>query len=248
MSRARTIAVHWLRRLIPAASADLSVQDDATSPTVISRRGLIAAPTLLAGLAMPAAYAAGWHDINVTGVAPSLAFRMTDADTGKVVTQHDFRGKIVLLYLGYTNCPDVCPLTLHNIELILKRLGGRAGDLRFLFITVDPQRDTLPVLRRYTKLFAAQIIGLRGTANALARLARRFRLVYSVSPATASQPYEVTHAPSIYVFGPTGKARLLIPSLYRATPTALAGVTSDLERLLRHLPASSPAGASRGHA
>ncbi len=147
------------------------------------------AVTLAVTLAAAApARAAAWHNIDVRGSVPRLAFTMTDATTGTPVTAADFRGKLVLLYFGYTNCPDVCPLTLHNIALILHRLGKSADAVRVLFVTVDPQRDTLPVLRAYTALFAPQIVGLRPDANQLARLARRYRLAYSVSPARAPPP------------------------------------------------------------
>ena len=191
----------------------------------------------LAGAAAAPAQAAAWHNIDVRGSVPPLAFDMTDAATGKPVTATDFRGRIVLLYFGYTNCPDVCPLTLHNIAVILQRLGKQrlgksADDVRVLFVTVDPHRDSLPVLRAYTALFAPQIVGLRPGANQLARLARRYRLAYSVSPATGSHPYEVTHSAAVYVFDRTGAGRLLIPSLASTTPD-LAGTTADLRRLLR---------------
>ncbi|MDE2580578.1 MAG: SCO family protein [Rhodospirillales bacterium] len=185
----------------------------------------------LTATARPAAFAAAAQTIDVRGLVPALAFAATDAQSGKTVTAAAFRGKIVLLYLGYTNCPDVCPLTLHNIALILHRLGKDRADVRVLFVTVDPNRDSLAVLRRYTALFAPEIIGLRLGPNQLARLARRYRLAYSVSPATASHPYEVLHSSAVYVFDRTGAARLLIPSLASATPD-LPGTTADLERLL----------------
>lgn len=209
----------------------------ASLPARIGRRSIVAGAAFLPFFSVAAARTNS-PIIDVAGAAPSLRFRMTDAATGKVVTGRDFRGKVVMLYIGYTNCPDVCPLTLYNVAKILKRLGSRADDVRFLFVTVDPHRDTLPVLRKYTKLFAPQIIGLRGTQNELARLARRFRLVYSVSPATTTHPYEVTHAPSIYVFGPHGEARLLIPSLYHATKEDLTATQAHLEHLLRRVTAA----------
>jgi len=201
----------------------------------VGRRGLIAGavglPLLLSVPALPAR-AAGSSTMDVTGWRlPSLSFTMTDADTGRVVTARDFRGKLVLLYFGYTNCPDVCPLTLHNIALILHRLGKEAAGVQPLFVTVDPHRDTLAVLRRYTHLFSPEIVGLRGTADQLAALARSYHIGYSVSPATASHPYEVTHSSAIYVFDARGRARLLIPSLASTTPD-IAGTTADLERLL----------------
>jgi len=202
----------------------------------VSRRRLLVsfaavAPILFAGPAL----AATWHNIDVAGDVPPLAFTMTDATTGKPVTAADFRGKVVMLYLGYTMCPDVCPLTLQNVATILKKLGPKANDVRLLFVTVDPNRDTLPVLRRYTSVFAPQIVGLRGSADQLAQLARRYRLAYSVSPASKAHPYEVTHSSAIYVFDQGGHPRLLVPSLATTKPD-LGGTADDLQRLLNRSP------------
>ncbi|MGH8822292.1 MAG: SCO family protein, partial [Rhodoferax sp.] len=136
-----------------------------------------------------------------------------------------------LLYFGYTFCPDVCPATLANLAQILGQLGPDARQVRVLFVTVDPNRDTLAVLAAYVKNFAPQIDGLRGTPDQLASLARRYRLVYSVTPETKTHPYEVTHASAIYVFDRSGAARLLVPSLASATPD-IAGIVLDLKRLI----------------
>lgn len=201
--------------------------------TKMGRRGLaLLAVGLALGLASPAR-AAQWHNIDVTGSTPRLAFTLTDAATGHTVTARDFRGKVAMLYLGYTHCPDVCPLTLHNISVILDRLGKQAAGVQVLFVTVDPHRDTLPLLKRYTELFApeSELVGLRPDANQLAELARRYRLAYSVSSATAAHPYTVTHSSAVYVFDRAGDARLLVPSLASAQPD-LAGTAADLERLL----------------
>jgi protein SCO1 len=202
------------------------------SPPYLSRRGLLASLALAAlfVLARPAS-AANWHSIDVAGYVPSLAFDMTDATTGKSVTASDFRGKIVLLYFGYTQCPDICPLTMQRVSEILQRLGKDAANVRVLFVTVDPNRDTLPVLKEYTAAFSPDLVGLRGDANQIARLARRYRIAYSVTPATKSHPYEVTHSSAIYVFDRDGKPKLLIASLASTTPD-IAGTTDDLRRLL----------------
>lgn len=180
---------------------------------------------------------AKWHAIDVSGSLPPLSFRMTRSDDGKPVTEADYGGKIVLVYFGYTNCPDICPATLANIDDILRRLGPAAGDVRVLFVTVDPNRDTAPVLAAYAKNFGPEIIGLRGTADELAALARRYRVVYSVTPATEDHAYEVTHSSALYVFDGSGAARLIVASLASTTPD-VAGTTADLRRLVeeRHLP------------
>jgi protein SCO1 len=113
----------------------------------------------------------------------------------------------------------------------LTRLGPAARDIRVLFVTVDPNRDTAPVLAAYVKNFGAQLVGLRGTPDQLAVLARRYRVVYSVTPAAEGHPYEVTHSSAIYVFDRRGAARLLVASLASTAPD-IAGTVADLRRLV----------------
>jgi protein SCO1 len=169
--------------------------------------------------------------IDVSGNELPLEFKMTRASDGKEVSAADYRGHIVMLYFGYTNCPDLCPMTLLNVDAVLKGLGANARGIRVLFVAVDPQRDTLAVLQKFVKSFGPQVDGLRGTQDELAALAGRYHAGYSVTPATKDHPYEVTHSAVIYVFDATGAARLLIPSLGDARPD-IAGSTSDLQRLL----------------
>jgi protein SCO1 len=182
-------------------------------------------------LARPA-FAYHWHSTDITGYVPNLSFKMMDASTGKPVTQAAFKGKFTLLYFGYTQCPDVCPLTLQRVAQVFDKLGNDARHFRFLFVTVDPNRDTLPVLRQYTAAFSPLFVGLRGDDNAIARLARRYRIAYSVTPATKSHPYEVTHSSAIYIFSPDGAPKLLLGSLASTDPD-INGTADDLEHLLR---------------
>ncbi|WP_293326462.1 SCO family protein [Parvibaculum sp.] len=173
-----------------------------------------------------------WHATNLTGAFPPLHFSMTRADDGKQVTEADYRGEAVLLYFGYTFCPDVCPTTLSHISNILDRMGKSADDVRVLFVTVDPNRDTLPDLKRYADAFAPQVDALRGTPNELAALAKRYRVAYTVRPAKDDSEYEVSHGSAVYVFDGEGRIRLLFSSLSRAQPD-MDGMTADLERLTR---------------
>jgi protein SCO1/2 len=154
---------------------------------------------------------------DVSGHLPDLTFRMT-SDLGKPVTAATYRGKVVVLYFGYTHCPDVCPLTLVHLHTVLQRLGKGADDVRILFVTVDPTRDTVPVLRQYVTAFDPRIVGLTGSQDEIAKLAKRYRSFYQrETPKTASGEYEVTHSSAIYIFDREGRARLL------ATP----GSTND---------------------
>ncbi len=185
------------------------------------------------GLVLLAACGSGepWHALDVSDSSPPLALTMTRASDGREVTAADYRGKVVMLYFGYTFCPDICPTTLANMAAILDQLRHRAKPVRVLFVTVDPERDTAPVLAAYVKNFAPQIEGLRGTPDQLAALARRYRVAYSVTPGTSDHPYEVTHSSAIYVFDASGAARLLVSSLSSAQPD-IAGTVADLRRLV----------------
>ncbi len=174
---------------------------------------------------------AKWRSTDISGSSQPLEFAMPRASDGKRVTEADYRGEVVMLYFGYTFCPDVCPTTLANVSRILDRLGSAARQVRVLFVTVDPNRDTLPALADYVKNFAPQIEGLRGGPDELAALARRYRVAYSVTPKTKDEPYQVTHSSAIYVFDKSGAARLLVSPLI-VSNVDIAGVTSDLERLI----------------
>jgi protein SCO1/2 len=186
-----------------------------------------AATVLITLLAFAGSPARAWHSTDMTGVLPALHFTMTRASDAKTVTAADYKGKIVLLYFGYTNCPDVCPTTLLNITDMLKTLGKRADDVRMLFVTVDPNRDTLAILKESTGAFAPQVVGLRGTPDQLTTLAKRYRVSYSVKPAHDGKPYEVTHGAAVYVFNRQGDIKLLFTGLSTAN-TELAPMTEDL--------------------
>ncbi|HEY4941993.1 MAG TPA: SCO family protein [Rhizomicrobium sp.] len=168
-----------------------------------------------------------WHATDITGAMPALDFAMTRANDGKPVRAADYRGKVVVLYFGYTHCPDICPTTLANLSEVLQKLDGRADAVRVLFVTVDPVRDTPPLLKGYVNSFAPQIDGLSGTPDQLAALARRTRVAYSVTPASPGHPYEVMHSNAVFFFDRSGRARLV------STETKdIDGLTADVKRLL----------------
>ncbi|MBU6474811.1 MAG: SCO family protein [Alphaproteobacteria bacterium] len=171
-----------------------------------------------------------WNNTDMTGSLPRLAFTMARARDGRTVTAEDYRGKVVLLYFGYSSCTDACPRTLSSLADVLKEMKGRAHDVRVLFVTVDPERDTLAVLKRYEALFGPEFDALRGTPDQLAALARRYRVSYSVTPAKDGKPYIVTHSAGVYVFGRDGSIRLLLSKLEGDRPD-IAGTAADLTRL-----------------
>ncbi|WP_297371273.1 SCO family protein [Acidocella sp.] len=164
------------------------------------------------------------NDIDVQGVMPDLSFQMTDAATAKPLTAAALRGRTVLLYFGYTHCPDVCPATLFDLTRIEKQMGPAAAHLTILFVTVDPDRDNLALLAQYAAIFGPNVIGLRGTPDQLASLARRYRVAYSV---TKTPVYSVSHTSSIYVFNAQGKAAFIIAGLDLGKPD-ITGIAQDL--------------------
>lgn len=175
--------------------------------------------------------ACGWGEMrpgvtDITGVMPDLKFAMTRANDGAVVTQDNYRGKIALLYFGYTNCPDVCPATLSNLAAVLKDLGPRANGVRVLFVSVDPARDSLAALKTYVAAFAPQIDGLRGTDNEIAKLAQRYRVLYSVKK--TDHGTEVMHSGSVFIFDRDGNAREVM-----TTTGDEKAIASDIAALLR---------------
>jgi protein SCO1/2 len=166
---------------------------------------------------------------DVSGSLPRLAFRMQRAGDGATVTAADFRGSVVLLYFGYTWCPDVCPTTLANLAAVLNRLDATTVPVRVLFVTVDPARDNLAALRRFTAAFGTDFVGLRPSPDMLAAVARRYRVAYSVQPQTAGKPYTVSHGAGVYVFDRAGAARVILTGLDQPHPD-LAGAAATVRQ------------------
>lgn len=163
---------------------------------------------------------------NISGHMPDLDFKLTD-DNGKPVTGADYRGKVVLLYFGYTHCPDVCPLTLAQLHVVMQRLGPLADGARILFVSVDPARDTPAIMHAYVNAFDKRAVGLIGDARSVEALSKRYRSAFTREPSSADGAYEVSHSSAIYVFDKHGRARVL------ATPSASQDdLVHDLHLLL----------------
>jgi protein SCO1/2 len=168
-----------------------------------------------------------WGLRDITGLMPPLDFSLTEASDGATVHGKDFRGQVVLLYFGYTHCPDVCPTTLSRLGRAVAALGPQAEQVRILFVTVDPGRDTLAQLRTYAATFGPQVVGLRGSQDEIKALTKRYRASYGYGKPDAHGDYEVSHSSAVYVFDREGNIRLLADST--AEPSVITG---DLKRLL----------------
>lgn len=147
---------------------------------------------------------------------------------GKPVALSDFRGEHVLLYFGYTNCPDVCPLTLAEIKDARKRLGDKAEAVQPLFITLDPDRDTPEHLAAYLKFFDPAIIGLTGTLEEIQSLATRFGIFFEQRDSGSAGGYLVDHTSVVIVIDPDGRLRAIFPNGVTGEQMA-----SDLQSLLQ---------------
>ena len=149
-----------------------------------------------------------WQLNDVRGHLPDLQFKLV-SDGGKPVTAADFRGKYVVMYFGYTHCPDVCPLTLVHLHQVMQKLGAAADQVRILFVSVDPARDTPQVLHQYVTAFDPHIVGLTGAPAQIAAMAKRYRAAFNADAKQPDGGYEVSHSSGIYIFDGQGHAQLL---------------------------------------
>lgn len=153
-------------------------------------------------------------------------FSLTDHN-GQPRRLGDFKGKAVVLFFGYTQCPDVCPTTLSTLREVMTLLGDDATRVQVLFATVDPGRDTQQLLAQYVPAFHPSFIGLYADEKTIAAVAKDFKVFYAKQPGTTPGSYSVDHSTGSYAFDPQGKLRLLLR--HGETP---ANVAADLKLLL----------------
>jgi len=150
-----------------------------------------------------------FQNTDLTGASFAKDFALTD-HTGKPRTMADFKGKVVVMFFGYTQCPDVCPTTMAEMSAVMKELGPQAEQVQVLFVTVDPERDTQQLLAEYVPAFDKRFLGLRGTAEQTAATGKEFKVLYSKVPGKEPGSYSMDHTAASYVFDKQGKIRLLI--------------------------------------
>lgn len=170
-----------------------------------------------------------WSLYDVSGHLPDLRFSLY-GEGNKVITQQDLKDKTVLMFFGYASCPDICPTTMAQLTEVLEKLGEDAKDVRIIFVSVDPHRDTPDVLQAYVNAFNKNAIGLTGNEKQVAALARRYRVAYQIEkpkPGDDAKIYDVTHSRGVFIFDKTGRARLLAPDTEKVDV-----VTQDLRQLL----------------
>lgn len=185
----------------------------------LRRRLLLLAPAGLLGAGLLSA--AGWTALRREGDASQVGgpFRLRAAD-GRDVTDAEFRGRWMLVYFGYTHCPDACPTALQDMANALDSLGPEAKrKVAVLFITVDPERDTPAVMRDYVTAFDAPITGLSGTPEQVAAAAKAYRVYYAKHPKAGGE-YDMDHSSVIYVMDPRG--RFAANFTHETAPDAMA--------------------------
>ena len=151
-----------------------------------------------------------FNALDITGIQGyGNDFRLTDHN-GRQRTMADFRGKVVVIFFGYTQCPDVCPTTLSEMRQVMQLLGKDADRLQVLFVTVDPARDTQQLLSTYVPSFNPAFLGLYGDRAATEKVAKDFKIIYRQSPGKTAESYTVDHTAASLVFDREGQLRLFI--------------------------------------
>ena len=170
---------------------------------------------------------AAFKAVDITGADYAKDFALPDAD-GKVRTMADFKGKAVLVFFGFAQCPDVCPTTMAELAQVKKQLGADGERIQGVFITVDPERDTPEVLKGYLQNFDPSFVALRGTPEQTLATAKAFKIFYEKVPGKTPGSYTINHTAASYVFDPQGRVRLYVR--YGSGAEALA---ADFRQLLQ---------------
>ena len=192
----------------------------AASALLVSGTGLLSACT-------PSAPKASFNAIDLTGGKEyGQDFSMPD-HLGQRRTIADFKGKVVLVFFGYTQCPDVCPTTLSDLAAVKQKLGAKGDRLQVLFATVDPARDTPEILKAYMGNFDPSFLALRGSDEELATMAKDLKIHYKKVDGTTPTSYTMDHTAGDYIFDPQGRLRL-----YSRYGTPVDTLAKDIEQLI----------------
>ena len=211
---------------LPPHNEDMSTPNSTRLPITTRRRLMLLAPAgvLAAGLVGVAA----WSQLRPDPSAPVASiggpFVLQDGN-GHTITDRDFRGRWMLIYFGYTHCPDACPTALQDMATALDDLGDKRRDVAPIFITVDPERDTPAVMKDYVANFGSGITGLSGTPDAIAQAAREYRVYYAKHP--TADGYDMDHSSIIYLMDPQGR---FIANFTHETPPE--GIAARLRALV----------------
>ena len=169
---------------------------------------------------------ASFNAIDITGADYAKTLSMTDSD-GKPRTLADFKGKVAVVFFGYTQCPDVCPTTMAELAQVKKDLGADGDRVQGIFVSVDPERDTAELLKAYVVNFDPTFVALRGTLEETKAAAKQFKVFYAKVPGKTEGSYTVDHTAGSYIFDAKGNIRL-----FTRYGTGAAPLVHDLKMLL----------------
>jgi protein SCO1/2 len=169
---------------------------------------------------------ARFNNVDITGANYAQDFRLID-HTGTPRSLADYRGKVVVVFFGFTQCPDVCPTTLTDMAEVKKRLGADGDKVQVVFVTIDPERDTQQVLAQYVPAFDPSFVGLYGSREETAATAKEFKVFYQKVPGKTETSYTMDHTAGSYVFDREGRIRLFLRHAGGVDP-----IVADLKRLL----------------
>jgi len=169
---------------------------------------------------------AGFHSVDITGVDYAQSLSLPDVD-GRPRSLAEFKGKAVVVFFGYVHCPDVCPTTLAELAEIKRQLGPDGARLQAVFVTLDPERDTAPMLKAYVQGFDPGFVALRGTPQQVAEAAKSFKVFYQKVKGSTPDGYLVDHTAGSFVFDPQGRVRL-----FARYGMPVADLTADIRKLL----------------
>jgi protein SCO1/2 len=168
-----------------------------------------------------------FHLTDITGATFARSLELPDAD-GRPRSLADWKGKVTVVFFGYTQCPDVCPTTMAELAQIRKLLGADGDKLQTVFVTVDPERDTPEILKAYVANFGPNVVALRGTPEQTAAAAKEFKIFFAKVPGKSPGSYTMDHSAASFVFDAAGRVRLFVP--YGSDPKNLA---ADIKQLVR---------------
>ncbi|HEY8607149.1 MAG TPA: SCO family protein [Noviherbaspirillum sp.] len=167
-----------------------------------------------------------FKNTDVTGLDYAKGFSIKDHN-GQLRTLESFKGKAVVVFFGYTQCPDVCPTTMSEMANVMQQLGPLADRVQVLFVTVDPERDTPELLSKYVPAFDSRFLGLVGDKAETEKIAKDFKVFFQKVPGKEAGSYTMDHTAGSYVFDPEGRIRLFVRHGQGAEPIA-----HDLKLLL----------------
>ncbi len=197
-----------------------------TQPSFPRRRLLLSGAAALA-LAACDSSAPQFTSIDITGADYATDFSLTDQN-GVTRTLADFKGKVVVVFFGFTQCPDVCPTSLSELAQARKLLGADGERLQGLFVSVDPERDTPEVMKAYMASFDPSFLALYASPGELPELAKRFKIYYKKVPGSTPDNYSMDHSAGSYIYDPQGRVRL-----YFRYGSGAQAMADDVKHLLR---------------